>query len=121
MQLRKMKTAELTGAALDWAVAETQGRRRIATSRKEFGLSVAKSIIPPYSTAWAWCGPLIDEYKLNVSHMPSGRRPDEPWFCCNNSETFWCTGGSAMVAVCRAVVSEQLGDEVDIPTNLTGA
>jgi len=114
----KVKTSELSGKALDWAVAETQGRKRITTTRKEFGLNVAKKIVPPYSTEWAWCGPLIADHKLNISHNPSGRRPEEPWFCCDNSETFWSIGETAMVAICRAVVAAKLGDEVDIPDEL---
>jgi len=62
----KVKTSELSGKALDWAVAETQGRKRITTTRKEFGLNVAKKIVPPYSTEWAWCGPLMTTYQIFI-------------------------------------------------------
>lgn len=119
----KVKTSELSGKALDWAVAETQGRKRIATTRKEFGLNVAKNIVPPYSTEWVWCGPLAEELKISC-------------YCSidpeNETAYHWCavkevvdyrkrrgfTAETPQIAICRAVVAAKLGDDVDIPDEL---
>lgn len=118
----KVKTSELSGVQLDVAVAlaleMTGGDLRV---RGGYGCSYyngsgLKTFSP--STDWSQCGPMIADHKLNISHNPSGRRPEEPWFCCDNSETFWSIGETAMVAICRAVVAAKLGDEVDIPDEL---
>lgn len=110
----KVKTSELSGKALDWAVAETQGRKRIATTRKEFGLNVAKKIVPPYSTEWAWCGPLIASFGVWLSD-------DEGAFtasCKPHFDRDIYDAETPQISICRAVVAAKLGDEVDIPDEL---
>lgn len=112
----KVKTSELSGKALDWAVAETQGRKRITTTRKEFGLNVAKNIVPPYSTEWAWCGPLIASFGVWISD-------DEGAFtasCKPHFDRAIYDAETPQIAICRAVVAAKLGDEVDIPDELMG-
>ncbi|HFE8594396.1 phage protein NinX family protein [Citrobacter freundii] len=111
----KVKTSDLTGRALDWAVAETDGGKRIFTTRKEFGLNVAKKIIPPYSSSWAYCGPLIERHSVGFSELPvTYEATVETNFmkCISHGET-------PLIAICRAVVASKFGDEVDIPDELT--
>ncbi|WP_264041484.1 DUF2591 domain-containing protein [Pectobacterium carotovorum] len=108
----KVKTSELSGAALDWAVAKA--------TREEMP-SVAQWILwDDYhpTTNWRHCGPLIEQCKLNISYTPSGRHPEQPWFCCDKTETFWSIGETALVAICRAVVASLLGDEIELPEGL---
>lgn len=110
----KVKTAELSVRALDWAVAEIKGRKRITTTRKEFGLNVAKNILPPYSTEWAWCGPLISEFGVWVSETPVTHQAS----CETNGGRYVLQGDTPQIAICRAVVASKLGDTVDIPDEL---
>ncbi|MDA3131711.1 phage protein NinX family protein [Atlantibacter subterraneus] len=124
----KVKTSELSGKALDWAVAETQGIKRITTTRKEFGLYVAKNIVPPYSTEWAWCGPLIEKYHINFNSIFDGSNSNLfatiGYRLTISGKNATGAGGKEFnyqLATCRAVVAAKLGDEVDIPDELMEA
>lgn len=109
-----MKTSELTGAALDWAVAKCEG----------FGfdyLEPIKFIAAHlhddfnFSTDWAQGGPIIerecielamysDEW-MGVIHMDDGsieHKADKP-----------------LIAAMRCYVASKLGDTVEIPEELT--
>ena len=48
-----MKTSELTGAALDWAVAKAIGEYKPVP-------------VPNYSTDWAQGGPIIEREKIEI-------------------------------------------------------
>jgi hypothetical protein len=57
----KLKTSELTGAALDWAVAKC-----------EVGEAINEIDDPHfYSTDWALAGPIIEREKIDVTPWPN--------------------------------------------------
>jgi hypothetical protein len=61
-----MKTSELTGAALDWAVAKCEGVK----VEQIMGLSLWSSANwKQYSTNWAQGGPIIERTCASVSLM----------------------------------------------------
>ena len=100
-----MKTSELTGAALDWAVARCEGH----------GIGVLDDPWFAPSTNWAQGGPIIEREWVDLH-------------CVNDS--LWeaecpAVGGLAMqngptplIAAMRCYVASKLGDEVDIPEEL---
>ena len=49
----KIRTSELTGAALDWAVAKAIGEYK-------------PMAVPHYSTDWALGGPIIEREKISL-------------------------------------------------------
>lgn len=118
----EIKTSELGGAALDWAVAESVGikdlswewnphtKRMMVTHENEM-----HSFIP--STDWAQCGPLIQEFKMNI--FQAGEAPD---VCARIGQdiTKRGLGETPLVAACRAIVQHKLGDTVTIPNELEG-
>jgi len=124
-----MKTSELTGAALDWAVAKCEGREdpiyRFAPDPedKEFDPDEDYSKYfyisgpdrqGPYnpSTDWSQGGPIIEREWVDLH-------------CVNDS--LWeaecpAVGGLAMqngptplIAAMRCYVASKLGEEVDVP------
>ena len=98
-----MKTAELTGAALDWAVA-------VCEKNWTFEPDGCDS----YSTDWAQGGPLIERNLITIF------RHDEEWFAHSQlsmPEDF--PGDTPLIAAMRCYVASQLGDEVEIPEELT--
>ena len=124
----EVKTAELTGAALDWAVAMAEfweadrpqdGQIRkgdvymLAGPFRLIGLGVDKFYSP--STNWAQGGPLIDEYDVWLS--------DDEVVCvasCSpHADRFVIAGETNLIAVCRAIVAAKLGDVVQVPAILT--
>ena len=103
----KVKTAELSGRALDFATAMSIGWGDGGYRERHL------HILPEYSIGWMECGGLLTEYITGLAlHC---RR--EHWIAsARNHPTH--TGKTAQEAICRAVVASKLGDEVDIPDEL---
>ncbi|MGJ0636831.1 phage protein NinX family protein [Xenorhabdus bovienii] len=103
----KIKTSELTGKALDYAVAMANNFR---------ACNGHLCIYSP-STDWSQCGELIDKYNIELVN--------ELLDCvlfwsanCNYVSDDYLDGQTPQIAICRAVVAAQLGDEVEIPDEL---
>ena len=103
-----MKTSELTGAALDWAVTKCEGYDHEVTS-SEWGLW-------GWATDWAQGGPLIEREKIGTDCDDLGT-----WFASYDltAETaFGATGPTPLIAAMRCYVASQLGDTINIPKEL---
>ena len=115
MRPKTIKTSELEGAALDWAVAE-------AVNGFE-GLSHWSAVTyggySP-STDWSQGGPLIERFQIMTKSSASGT-----WIAYipvpkKDGYLDWIktSGQSPLIAACRAIVAAKLGDEVDVPEGL---
>lgn len=124
----KIKTSELIGATLDWAVAvalgwelerqqdgqfiDSDGNRWLAGYRQ-----YAPKISFSPSTNWAQCGPLME-------HVESLERLGIGWECRYSPNQpqryglYSATGSTELIAICRAVVACKLGDDVEAPDKL---
>ena len=98
-----MKTSELTGIALDWAVDKAQGR---------FCLYPCAS----YSTDWAQGGPIIEQEKIAVNYDHTGRRIDCWTAACPFSPSI--SGPTPLIAAMRCYVTSKLGDDIEIPEGI---
>jgi hypothetical protein len=103
MKTVKVKTSELTGAALDWAVAEAEG---LMPSKNWTGMYYRPS------TDWSVGGPLIERYEITVDPSRSGH-----WAAANESGN-WVESNSPLISTCRAIVASKLGDTVEVPEQL---
>ena len=104
-----MRTSELTGAALDWAVTKCEGFDHQVTPGNEWGMW-------GWATDWSQGGPIIEREWIDLH-------------CVNDS--LWgaecpAVGGLAMqsgptplIAAMRCYVASQLGDSIDVPKELT--
>jgi len=102
----KIKTSELTGAALDWAVARCEG-----------GVGNDQLVGAWYSpsTDWAQGGPIIEREKITLRIWE-----DEDYVHAYKWNTEgWLEGPTPLIAAMRCYVSSKLGDEVEIPEELT--
>jgi hypothetical protein len=101
-----MKTDELTGAALDWAVAKAKG---ITVFTREQGKHDEAPLgVSPSN--WAQGGRIIEREKIEVFIR------DEKWFAYSSlskPEDFY--GETPLIAAMRCYVASKLGDEVEIP------
>lgn len=124
-QMKTVRTAELIGAALDWAVAkacnafvalELGGRLMDMSDISQFG---ARPTYSP-STDWSQGGPLIEKFKITVGSDWDGERLVSVWAYCGPAFEGWpvVTAQEYLVAACRAIVAANLGDEVQIPAEL---
>ena len=114
-----MKTNELTGAALDWAVAKCEG----ATDEwREDGpflwgcvpciRSGGHDVNYRPSSYWTHGGPIIENEISQLADLG-----DEGWEARGYGITE--TGPTPLIAAMRCYVASKLGDEVEIPKELT--
>ena len=129
----KIKTSELTGAALNWAVAkcvheslrhrygspcfnpktkrvyETEGLQQI-------GVNFAPS------TDWSQGGPIIEKERLHLLPLVNTLHADRQWECSSLvpdvGDSVWALGHTPLIAAMRCYVASKLGDTVDIPQEL---
>jgi len=107
-----MKTSELTGHALDWAVARCEG-----------GVGVDQLIGTWYSpsTDWAQGGPIIEREGISIvldwdvvgEFLWGATRIEQ-------SVVSQAEGTTPLIAAMRCFVASKLGDEVEIPKELKG-
>lgn len=124
----KIKTADLTGAALDWAVAKCEGFESFefwhtgaVTTRQENGLTITHK----YSTDWAQGGPIIEREKLCVGYRhqldPVYVPLLDPATVCWARTTaggYLNCGPTPLIAAMRCFVASKLGAEVEVPEEL---
>jgi hypothetical protein len=108
-----MKTSELTGAALDWAVTKIEAERKLFTIYPQY--------ITPYSTDWAQGGPIIEREEISISReFASGRIEWAAWTPApirDDAEAFGY-GPTPLIAAMRCYVASKLGDDVTLPPEL---
>ena len=114
----KIKTQDLIGLALDWAVAKCEGYVLDCDERGEVsGLSVNQWNWAP-STDWSQGGPILDREKPSFEDWtpPNG----EPRFYAYlpNKSLYGAYGPTHLVAGMRCYVASRLGDEMDVPEEL---
>lgn len=106
----KLKTIELTGHALDWAVEDCEYARMQSEGEyvKGWVLDYHKSGVAPtrYSTDWAHGGPIIEREKMGVFPTHGG------WAAGLQS------GPTPLIAAMRCYVASRLGEDVSIPEEL---
>lgn len=99
-----MKTSELTGAILDWAVAKCEG------------VVYDNPAWASYSTDWAQSGPIIEREAINVSQGSPVHGLE--WMACDAGSTHVQHGPTYLIAAMRCYVASNLGDEVNVPKEL---
>jgi hypothetical protein len=104
----KIKTAELTGRALSWAVAVCE----------DFFADIALRSSGDYTwspgTKWMQGGPIIERERITVDASAILGQ----WmavFYVPNEEPWEMRGPTPLIAAMRCYVASKLGDEVEVP------
>jgi hypothetical protein len=121
----KIKTGELSGCALRWAVAQceyTDGRQIVVLFGRSLGVetypgSGFQFVLRP-DEDWSQGGPIIERERISV-------QPDEnsvEWlaerrFTRQRDDEYW-GGPTPLIAAMRCYVDSKLGEEVDVPEEL---
>ena len=120
----KIKTSELTDAALDWAVAKCAGYVEQGVygtpELRDSGVylcycdAVLNSCYSP-TTDWAQGGPILDRERITIrqwtdmspihAYMPHDGAP-------------WGAGPTPLIAAMRCLIASKLGREVEVPDEL---
>jgi len=112
-----MKTSELTGAALDWAVARClypewwDGMYEMDGTYRDLLMDDGEYFNP--STDWAQGGPIIEREKISIDAMY-----DTVGWVASTQESIGYEGDTPLVAAMRCYVASKLGDEIDLPEEL---
>lgn len=117
----KIKTSELSGAALDWAVgiaAQPDGAKLL------WRLMRGGNWRP--STDWSQGGPIIEREQIDLNYDihwirdlldPSDN--GDRWFASKaGQDEQGCYGPTPLIAAMRCFVASRLGDEVEVPEEL---
>jgi hypothetical protein len=117
-----MKTYELTGAALDWAVAKCEGIALYSGPRDGNPAYKANWVRRKHgdlfqpSTDWAQGGPIIEREEISVN-WASGQ-----WqaHTANDQDEYAQIeyGPTPLIAAMRCRVASKLGDEVEVPDEM---
>ena len=111
----KIKTSELTGAALDWAVAKAQNT---PVSDSDLVKLVLTMGYYKTSTDWAQGGPIIEREQILIQPEIGKEGCANAWnaISMQGTEDY---GPTPLIAAMRCYVASKLGDEVEIPEELT--
>lgn len=113
-----MKTSELTGDALDWAVAKCEPNMLDLYYSDENEPLILEEA-PDYhqvwapSTNWAQGGPIIEREGIDLKRVS-----DSCWDAHTDNVNFYESGQTPLIAAMRCYVASKLGDEVDVPEEL---
>ncbi|NIL19711.1 phage protein NinX family protein [Pseudomonas sp. AN3A02] len=115
----EVNTGDLSGAALDWAVAKAAGEKvtvmpGMAWKTHHVWTAGSFKLYSP-TTDWSQAGPVIEKIKIGFGPVRSGwvAHPHRP-----NAPTEWLNAGEPLVAICRAIVADKLGMSVRVPKEL---
>ena len=114
-----MKTSELTGAALDWAVANCEGIRLNEGNT----LSNDCDVYAP-STDWAQGGPIIERERMGGWYCDAVVQADGTvdrencYYAEDKNGDHVQTGPTPLITYMRCYVASKLGDEIELPEEL---
>jgi hypothetical protein len=113
-----MRTSDLQGAALDWAVAKCEG---VFVEYVNDGITrcllMSRGGRFNPSTNWAQGGPIIEREELTLScHW---QRPYAIKVLVDEKRVVQGNGPTPLIAAMRCYVASKLGDTIDLPEELT--
>lgn len=112
MNMIEVKTAELSGPALDWAVAKAECFDVEIPARDVVWSKYGGCYSP--SINWEQGGALVHEYRIAFALYP------DLYFAALGHNEFSGTamGETHLIAACRAIVAAKLGETVQVPAEL---
>lgn len=133
----KIKTSELTGPALDWAVTRARLEGEVETTfyidHKGRVMEESGDLSWVYSPSadWSQGGPIIEREDINVARHTHSEITEsqqeiyrkDGWTAFTTTTAYWMTptqqfGPTPLIAAMRCYVAAALGDEVDVPEEL---
>jgi hypothetical protein len=114
MKTKEVKVSELSGSALDWAVAKCEGEELRLIKGQPETLWTENGWKP--STDWSQGGPIIE---LNLISVGEGNWfPSSKFMACLFSGDVVTFGKTYLEAAMRCYVASKLGDTVSVPVEL---
>lgn len=125
----EVKTAELIGPALDWAVDWVVSGKPLDVLQKKDGsgewayFHEGNWFAPgprKYSTDWSWGGPLIERFGCDLTCIAHDNCWEANCWDCDLPvpDIHIHEADTPLVAAMRAIVASRLGDAVSVPEEL---
>lgn len=109
--------SELSGVALDWAVAKIELREHTLNDQQIVIWCDTVNWHP--SSDWSQGGPIIERECIGIDTAPSLRSGGGPWIAWKDGEDgedmIGADGPTPFVAAMRCFVASHLGDTVEVP------
>ena len=103
----KVKTSELSGVQLDWAVAVAEGL-------PFKGMVVDEELNPlRYHNDWKSAGSIIEREGMSLEFRPMGSMHE--WVALSSIGDKYAGGETPLIAAMRCYVFSELGEEVEVP------
>lgn len=112
-----MKTSELIGPALDWAVAKALNLEPIPNEPIGYFYYYNTSGFFAPSIEWDIGGPIIEWEKITVG-ITDGNDVGWTAWLRNDNGKYWYCGSTPLIAAMRCFVASKLGNDVEIPEEL---
>lgn len=112
----KINTNELSGTALDWAVARIEGEALVDGCLFTKDPAEEQVLYTP-STDWSQGGPIIEREKISIEcHGEEwiAQKLGIDYYAPDSSDEF-PYGPTPLTAAMRCYVASKLGDEIEIP------
>lgn len=122
--MKQIKVSELSGAALDWAVAKCEG---VEYRSKPYTQEIPFYFHEGATSDWSQGGPIIERERITVSALYAQRDSSFPEYKLGE----WCafiphgpqgtyhkSAHDPLIAAMRCYVASKLGDVVEIPEEL---
>jgi len=123
----KVKTNELTGIALDWAVGQCEKRKLyLAKSKRlmtaDYGTFNHRHGAPWYepSSNWLQGGRIIERERLWIQPEIGKEGMGNAWYAVSMHDTD-SYGPTPLIAAMRCYVANKLGEEVELPPDIAEA
>ena len=126
-------TNELTGPALDWAVAKCEGYTDLHKIAGRMEHEPQLGMYPPrraygvmdlfelgFSTDWSLAGPIIERERLLIQPEIGKEEAGNAWYAVSMNDTD-SYGPTPLIAAMRCYVASKLGDAVTLPAELRPA
>lgn len=132
----KMKTSELKGDALLWAVATIEGYTDLHKIEGRWQHEPHLAMMPPHreygamelweigsDNDWEFFGPIIERERMDIQCWDFHSMPWKAsmwWDDESSSGGIEMHGTTPLIAAMRCYVASKMGDEVDVPDELKG-
>lgn len=118
----KIKTCDLIGPALDWAVAKVEGCSEQRLNDIPMWKHIRDQGAFRFSTDWSAGGPIIDRVGISIQKFDGSGPIERLWNAYTDSPPMTMAeeicGPTPLVAAMRCHVTNELGTEVEVPDEL---
>lgn len=115
----KLKTSELSGNALDWAVAKCEKKKIHCIPALNYPFLVDNAVPFQPSVSHSDAGPIIEANEINTS-ATGGSMKWKAYVWVEAKQNFGKEyfGKTHLIAAMRCYVASKLGEEVEIPDSI---